>query len=133
MDQEPLVMVRIDGGRRLIGWLAEEGVGVTAACWAREEGGGWFLYLATDLVSEDGATKQAYRRLIAVMRRLPGPPGIDPLDVKLVGPNDPVARAVQELHERFPGSLPLRSGDARFGGLGVEEVYVYPPASTPVS
>src|SRR4051812_6768895 len=99
MDQTPLVEMLVEDGKRLIDRLVEEGVGVTAACWlANVEEGKWFLYLATPLVDDDGATREAYRRVHSVLRGIPRPFWIDPFDVKVVSPKDPIALAVQELH-----------------------------------
>lgn len=101
---------------------------MTAAGWLKEaEDGMWFLYLATPLVDEDGATKDAYRRVNAVIRRMPRPFWIHPLEVKMVAPASPVGKAVQELHGRFPGPSPIRVGSANLGGVAIEGAYVYPP------
>ena len=64
MAQATLVEMQINDGLRLIHRLADEGVLVAAAGWVKEiESGQWFLYLATSLVGEDGATRPAYRRV----------------------------------------------------------------------
>jgi hypothetical protein len=129
VDKEPLVDTLVEDGRRLIERLVEEGIGVKAACWLYEaEEGKWFLSLATPLVGEDEGTKEAYRRVLAVMRRMPEPFWIGTLDVKLISPQHPIARAVQDFHRRHTGPSPIHYDWTQFGGLSVEGVYVYPPA-----
>jgi hypothetical protein len=134
MDQGTLVEMQIEDGRKLIDRLTEEGVPVTAAFWAKEsESGQWFLYLATPLVGEDGATKPAYRRMNAVFRRMPAPFWIDPLEVKLIGTADPITQDVLAVHERAGKSRvwPVRWGGTRLGDLSVDGAYFYPlPAGT---
>jgi hypothetical protein len=129
MDQDTLVEMLKDDGQRLIDRLIEEGVGVSGACWLKEaENGLWFLYIATPLVDEGGATLAAYRRVNAVQRNLQQPLSLDPLLIRLVGPDSPVSQAVQEVHRRYPGRTPTHVGGTRFGGVSVEGVYVYPPS-----
>src|SRR5262245_39407751 len=84
MDQGTLVEMQIDNGNRLLDQLVEEGVPVAAAAWLKEsDDGQWFLYIATPLVDEGGATKEAYRHVNLVIRRLPEPPRVHPLEIKL--------------------------------------------------
>jgi hypothetical protein len=135
MDQTPLVETLVEDGQRLVGRLRDEGVGVTAAFWAREdENGPWVLYLATALVGEDGATREAYGRVQQAYRQMPQPFWIQPLQIKVVGPSDPVTKDVLELQRRYPGKRPIRLGETHLGGLSFEEVYIYPSEVTqPVS
>jgi len=134
MDQGTLVEMQIDQGKRLIDRLAEEGVAVTAAGWLREsESGQWFMYLVTPLVGEDGATKAAYRRILGVIREMPPPFWIDPLEIKAVGPTDPLARGIVAVSRRGSGprAHPLRWAGARLGDVNSEGAYLYPlPAGT---
>jgi hypothetical protein len=133
MGQTALVESDIDDGRKLIERLTEAGVVVTAAGWLKDgESGLWYLYLATPLVEEGGATRKAYRRVHEVMRDIPQPFWLDPLSVKVIAPDSPVAQAVQELHRRYPGGRPIRVGETVLGGRSVEGAYVYPPLHAPV-
>ncbi len=129
MDQGTLVEMQIEDGRKLMGRLAEEGIPVTVAFWAKEsESGQWFLYLVTPLISEGGVARPAYRRVNAVLTQMPSPFWIHPLEVKLIGPTDPVARDVLAVHERAGRSRvrPVRWEGTRLGELSVEGVYLYP-------
>jgi hypothetical protein len=134
MDQGTLVTQQLEDGKRLLQRLAEEGIAVTAACWVKEsESGRWYLYIASPLVGEDGATKQAYRRILPLVRQMPQPFWVDPFDVKAVAPSAPLAEAVARLYKGYPGTGPLRYDDYRLGDVSVEGAYVYPllPASVP--
>lgn len=132
MDQGTLVSMQVEDGQRLLVSLIGEGVPVTAAAWVKEsESGVWFLYLVTPLVGEDGGTLTAYRRVNAVIRELPQPVGIDPLEIKVVGPDSPAGKAFRDLQQRARGLTLLRHAGPRLGDLGIEGAYVYPPISAP--
>ena len=94
MAQATLVEMQINEGQRLIDRLAQEGIAVTAAAWVKEsESGDWYLYLATPLVGEDGATRPAYRRVNTVIREMKKEGfWMDPVEIKVIGPHDPIAK-----------------------------------------
>jgi len=123
--------MQIEDGQRLIDRLVGEGIAVTAACWAKEsESGQWFLYIATPLVGEDGAKRPAYRRVNTVIREMQKEGfWIDPLDVKLIGHHDPIARDIVEHRGRRLARTPTRFQGSRLGELAVEEAYIYPPTT----
>jgi hypothetical protein len=129
MDQATLVETQIQNVKRLIDRLVGQGVPVTAACWVKEsESGQWFLYFATALVGENGATKSAYRRVNAVIREIQKEGfWIDPLEVKLIGPDDPIAKAMVSVRDRNPGRFPSWFRGNRLGSVATEEAYIYPP------
>jgi hypothetical protein len=132
MDQEPLVNLFVEEGRRLIERLVEEGVPVKAAGWLHEVyDRTWFLYIATPLVSEDGDTLGAYRRIGAVMRGAPEP-FIGPFEIKVVNPHEPVGLAMQDLQRRYPGRPLIYFRGPSLGGVIVEGAYIYPPVAAPV-
>ena len=60
--------------------------------------------------------------MVSMMRS----PYLDPFRVKLIKGNDPLALAAVDMNQRFPGSMPTRLGGASFGGLSVDDVYLYP-------
>jgi hypothetical protein len=134
MAQIPLVETQIREGQRLLDRLAREGVAVTAAAWVQEgESGDWYLYLATPLVTEAGGKKPAYRRVYAVIREMEteGDFGIDPFAVKVIGPQDPTARAMTLQRAGRPATTPTWFRGARLGELAVEAAYIYPVAANP--
>jgi hypothetical protein len=133
MDQGTLVEKQIEDAQWLIEQLVAGGVPVTAAAWVKEsESGQWFLYLVTPLVGEGGATRTAYRRVNEVMRQLSHPIWVEPLEIKVVGPDSPVGKAVRDLHRRHPVPSPIRYREARLGDVSVVGAYVYPPVPASV-
>ena len=123
--------MQLEDGQHFLDRLAAEGVEVTAAFWAKEsEYGEWYLYLVTSLVSEDGATREAYGRVIDVtdaMRR----EGFvfDPFDVKVIAPSNPIAKAAVAARDPSPGKRVIPFRGSRLGKLAVDEAYIYPQAN----
>lgn len=127
MAQAALVDTQIKDGQTLIERLSHEGIEVTAAAWVKEsESGDWYFYLVTPLVSEDGATRPAYRRLNAVIRKMQDEGfGMDPYAVKVIGPHDPIATDMVA-HQGHLARTPARFHGSRLGHLDFEEAYIYP-------
>ena len=115
MDSNPLVDELVEDGRKLIEGLRHDGFPVSAAGWLQEsDGGQWFLYLASPEVGAKGIMA-AYRALNATYRRM-GPLWVSPFEIKLVGTDDPVAKAVEDLNRRFPGPRCSWSQPTRWSG-----------------
>jgi hypothetical protein len=129
MAQATLVEMEIKEGQRLIDWLTQAGVVVTAAAWVHEtESGDWYLYLATPLVGEDGATRAAYRPINTVIREMEKEGfGMDPFAKKVVGPHDPIAKDIVAHRRGRPGGALTPFRGSRLGDLDIEEAYIYPP------
>jgi hypothetical protein len=53
-------------------------------------------------------------------------PYVDPFQVRLIGSDDPLAKAAVDTNRKFPGPVPTRFRGTNFGRVPVEEVYVYP-------
>jgi hypothetical protein len=125
--------MQIRDGQRLLERLSREGVAATAAAWVNEsESGWWFLYLATPLVRKDGATTPAYGRLLEVIGEMEKEGfELDPFEIKVIGPHDPIARDIVAHRGRL-GALGSRwFRGARLGELAVEVAYLYPPTASP--
>jgi hypothetical protein len=133
MAQATLVEMQINEGQRLIDRLAQNGIAVTAAAWVKEsESGDWYLYLATPLVGEDGATRPAYRRVNAVIREMQKEGfGLDLFEKKVIGPHDPIAKDMVANRGGRPGGPPTPFRGSRLGDLALEEAYIYPRPPTP--
>jgi hypothetical protein len=133
MAQATLVEMQIKDGQRLIECLIREGIAVTAAAWVKEtESGDWYLYLATPLVSPEGGTRPAYRRVNAVIRQMEEEGlWIDPFEIKVIGPNNPTARDIVANRRDRPSRIPTRFQGARLGEVAVEEAFLYPPTAIP--
>ncbi len=125
MDQGSLVEMQIDDGVKVIEKLRESGFDVTAAWWMRSsEEGQWFLYIASKQVDEDGIAS-AYRKAYALMRNL-GPLWVDRFEVKLVGPENPIAKDVIAILGRFHDRLGTRYGGDKLGNVSIDGAYLYP-------
>jgi hypothetical protein len=125
--------MQIKDGQTLIDRLTHEGVAVTAAAWVKEsDSGEWYLYLATPLVSEDGAKRAAYRRINAVLRQMEEEGfGMDRFEKKVIGAHDPIARSMVTHRQARPGGPPTPFRGSRLGELYIDEAFIYPPPPTP--
>jgi hypothetical protein len=133
VDTDTLVENLIDDGQKLLERLPQQGFQVTAAFWIRPaEDDAWRFYIASPVVEKEGLT-QAYRRLHTLIRQLPQPFWIDPLEVKLIGETNPIAQGVLGIHRRAGAAQvsPIRWGGKKLGNLSIEGAYLY-PLPTPV-
>jgi hypothetical protein len=133
MDQETLVKERIDDGKKVVDQLPGLGFEVTAALWIQAiDDGEWRFYLISPVVETVGLTA-AYGKLHTAIRAMP-PSRIDPLEVRLLGPSDPVARDVLAIYQCFPQSRGYATWwqGKHLGGVNIEGAYLYPlPANAP--
>ncbi len=124
MDQATLVDHQIDDVTKLVNQLRKDAFDVKAVFWLyRSEADQWFLYIASDAVNQKGIT-EAYKAVGRVMRHLPDLQ-IDPFQVKLVAPDDPIAKAVIGFLSNQHGRLPTRVRAANLGGVHIENAYIY--------
>jgi hypothetical protein len=113
--------------------LAEEDVAVAGAAWVKEtETGRWYLYLVTPLVGKEGGKIPAYRRVNEVIRQIPQPFWVDPLEIKVVAPSSPFAADIADLQQRYPEGKPIRYGGWRLGEVSMEAAYIYPSVGSAV-
>ena len=124
----------MEDGQRFLDQLVREGVPVRATAWVKEsEYGPWYFYIVTPLVSEDGDTGPAYRRTNVVLRQIPQPFWVDPMEYKVVAPSEPVGKAILDLYRQYPGLFPRWYRGASLGGTPIEGAYIYPPVSVPAA
>src|SRR5438128_1844588 len=130
MDKSPLVTEQIDAGAWLIREFGKT-IPVQAAFWLKErDDEEWYLYLASDQIN-DSNFDHAYGEVLRITGGQQNP-WLDPFQVKVTGTGDPVAKAALAIQKKYPGKIPTRYHGRQFGGLSVEEVYIYPlpiPAS----
>jgi hypothetical protein len=125
MDQGPLVIEQINAGAEFINRF-DEHVRVRAAFWLKaSDEGRWYLYIASDKI-DDSTIEAAYAAVSRVAREM-GNPNLDQFQIKLVGLADPLAQAAVDTHKRFVTRVPMHLTGRPFGGVSVDEVYVYPP------
>jgi hypothetical protein len=124
MDQAPLVEHQIDDVPRLINQLKGDKFVVTAAFWLyTSEADQWFLYLVSDVVDLVGTT-EAYKIVYRSMRQLTDL-WINPFEVKLVGPHDPIAKEVADFQVHTHAPVPMHIRGSRLGNIYVENAYIY--------
>jgi len=128
MDQGPLVIEQIDAGARFLAEF-EKKIPVMAAFWLKaSEEGSWYLYLASDEFNHNNLDV-GYREVLRLAGELRDP-NFDPFQVKLIKPGHPLAKAALDVLQRFPGRMATRLHRRNFGGVSVDEVYIYP---TPIA
>ena len=134
MDTETLVENLIADGQKLVEELPQRGFEVAAACWIRSTvDGKWRFYIVSPVVDAVGIF-QAYMRLHPLVRAMPESFSIDPLEVRLIGPSDPLGRDVIAGLNRVPRSRvgPIRWPGIWLGEMSIDGAYLYPvPATTP--
>jgi hypothetical protein len=127
MDTDTLVEERIDIGQKLITLLAEIGFHVAAACWIKPyEDDRWFLYIASEEVDRLGLA-EAYRKVHGLFRSTQQQDWDLSSAVKLIRKDNPIARDILKIQERFPTNKPTRSRKIQLAGISSDEVYIYPP------
>jgi hypothetical protein len=125
MDSDTLLVECLLGdGQKLVEKLPRRGFDVTTAFWIKPTADGqWYFYIVAPAVESEGIL-QAYTRLIPLIRQMPQPFRIDPLEVKLIGPSEPLAQDVLAAHRRAPGPRegPFHWPDIWLGNMSVEGV-----------
>jgi hypothetical protein len=124
MDQGPLVIEQIEAGAKLASEF-DKLTPLQVAFWLKEsEDGQWFLYLTSDQIN-DSNFDLAYGRVLQLPGRGPHM-WLDPFQVKVTGTEDPVAKAVLDIQQKYPGRLATRLRNRMLGSVSVDEVYLYP-------
>jgi len=124
MDQGPLVSEQIDAGARFLGEF-QKYLPIQAAFWLKDsEEGAWNLYVVSDRITDDNFDV-AYGEVLRIAGQLQDT-WFDPFQVKLIDVNDSVAQAALDIQRRFHGKVPTRFREMTFGGVSVDEVYIYP-------
>jgi hypothetical protein len=134
MATDTLVEKQIEDGQKLVEALLQGGFDMTAALWFKDsENGKWYFTIVSPLVDAEGTTT-AYGRLHPLARTMPQPLSIDWLEIRLIGPSHPIAKAVIAALGRMPGPrvgpIPYRGN--WLGNVSIDGAYFYPvPAATP--
>lgn len=128
MDTTTLVSDLVKDGKTIVEQLPKDGFEVTAAFWLkRAEDGQWRFYIISP-IAESERMNDAYRRLFALIRKMPPLDWLNPLEVRLIGPNDAIAKDVLAVHANplYPKSRPIRWHGRQLGDVSVEGAYLYP-------
>lgn len=126
MAEITLVNAKIMDGHRLLGRLWEVGFPVQAAGWLRplnEERQS--LVIVTRMVDEQGPAA-AYSSVYRVLRDL-GKVQLTDSEIRLVGVGHSLARLLVAAQDRMTGKLVTPYAQYDYGGVFVEELYVYRP------
>ena len=125
MDRGPLVEMQIDDGAKIVEAIREGGFDAPAAWWMKaSEEGEWFLYIASRVVDDRGIAA-AYRLAHSLIRPL-GTLWVEWSDVKLVSPENPVAKDVLAIVAKYNDRMATRYGGKRLGNVSIDGAYIYP-------
>lgn len=130
MDTATLVTRLIEDGHKVLEHLAGNGVPERGACWLKEVNRSEpFFYFATSWVNDRGRTT-ATSDVFTAVHSLENV-WVDASNVVVIADDHPVAVAARKVRAaRRTGFQPPST--TMFGGLPVDEVYVYPaPAAVP--
>ncbi|MFL5243849.1 MAG: hypothetical protein ACJ8FY_17240 [Gemmataceae bacterium] len=123
MDQGALVTEQIDAGARFLSEFQKH-FPVQSAFWLKEsDEGERNLYVASDQINDDNFDV-AYGEVMRIAGQLQDP-WFDPFQVKVIGQDDPLAKAALDIQQRYPGRNPIRLNGKSFGGASVDDVYLY--------
>ncbi len=99
---------------------------MTAAFWLKaSDEGVRYLYVVPSGLTDDNFDV-AYGEVLRIAGAMSGR-YLDPFRVRLIGLHDPLARAALDIYRQYPGRIPTRFNGPVFGGIPVDEVYLYPP------
>ncbi len=131
MDTWSLVSEEIEAGAELAREF-DKFKPVNAAFWLKASGEDhWYLYIASKKI-DDSNFDLAYGEVLRLAGKMHSI-YLDPFRVKVISGNDPLAKAAINIHNHFPGRMATRFGGKTFGGVGVDDVYIYPsPLPAPV-
>ncbi|MGL4553188.1 MAG: hypothetical protein ACRC33_18645 [Gemmataceae bacterium] len=125
MDQDTLgvtELTNVEQGAAVLRSIADAGIDVSAACWVKLEGAGWWFVVVSKTADEAGSA-QAFLRAYEVLERLGVPAGRRGL-LRVVRTDDPLGADVLAMRRKIERGELFFTGTA--GGHDVEEVYVYP-------
>ena len=96
MDQEPLVIEKIEAGKKFIDEF-DKYVPVRTAFWLKiNEDSGWYLHITSDQITDENFDV-VYGEVARVARKIDDP-NFDLFQVKLTGIDDPFAGRSEPLH-----------------------------------
>jgi hypothetical protein len=129
MGQETLVVDHVVHGEKLIRELNAQHIPIDAAAWIKPaDEDRWRLCLACDLVNQDLA--KAYRSVNQVIRSFPAPFWVEPTDIRLIAPDDSIAKAIGDLFKNANDATPIRFGGSFLGSQAIDQAHIYPPNTT---
>jgi hypothetical protein len=132
MDPTSLVSkLRADRAGQLLAQLRIDGLDVLGAVWAQVEGDGQpYLYIITPNVDSEGLIA-ANLRLGSTLRTFQQGVSdpysfLDPYEIKLIRPSDPIAREVLDRYQLCPDDHPALYHGSRLTPSLLAPAYIYP-------
>lgn len=124
MDQGPLVIEQTEAGLRFLRAFHQV-FPVQVAFWLKEKDeSSWHLYVASDQITDENFD-DGYEEVLRLAEEFQDP-WFDPFQVKVIGTDDPLAKAALDFCQRYPLTRVTRYPGDTFGGLGVDGVFLYP-------
>ena len=124
MDQDSLVIEEIDAGAKLVCEF-DKYRSVAAAFWLKVgDAEQRYLYIASDKI-DDTNLRESYGEILRLTETMRSP-YLDPFRVKLIGAENPLAKAAAVINKRFPGRMATSLRRKSFGGISVDDAYIYP-------
>lgn len=125
MDPGALVREQIEVAARFLEEFHQYAP-IRAAAWFKDaEEGRWDLYIVSDEIT-DTNLDVAYGEVARIARHLRDP-WFDPFRIKLISKDDPVARSLRDVVQRYPGRPSGYLPGSVFRGLHVKAAYFYTP------
>jgi len=124
MDQAILVNDQIDAGRVFVEAFHKYNA-VDAAFWLNPaDSGEWFLYIASFGINDDNfdIAYGEVLRLAGHKRNM----WLDAFQIKLLSSEDPLAKKVIEIRDRYPALIATRYNGSSIAGLEINGAYIYP-------
>ncbi|QJW95732.1 hypothetical protein [Frigoriglobus tundricola] len=134
MDPTTLVSrERADHAGEFLKRLPAEGLITRGAIWAQLDSDGRpYLYIVTPSVESEGPIEANLRlgRALREFQKGVSDPfrRLDPFEIKLIAPSDPLAGWVQKWYERRPDDRPTIHYGSSFNGAPSDGAYLYPAA-----
>jgi hypothetical protein len=125
MDQATLVEHEINDVPKLIDQLKRDNFDVKAAFWLyTSEADQWYLYLVSDAVHQKNGFIESYMAMNKALDQMTDLE-IDPFHVKLVAPDDPLAKAIMDFQSGQIVRPLKRIRGMRLGNVHIESAYLY--------
>jgi hypothetical protein len=123
MAKKALLDADVKLGEKILGALDAAKFPISVAIWILTEEDGWQLVIGTPLY-ESGGTSDAYRKLIAALRK-DDPESMDFRDVRLMGNRNPFIRELRQLFGKTASVKGMRLGGHHIGGVWLDDAVVY--------
>ena len=123
MAKKALLDADVKLGEKILGALDAAKFPISVAIWILTEEDGWQLVIGTPLY-ESGGTSDAYRKLIAALRK-DDPESMDFRDVRLMGNRNPFIRELRQLFGKTASVKGMRLGGHHIGGVSLDDAVVY--------